>query len=162
MKQYSQLGVTSLKICELKTCIYFLDTFRADVTSILLLDFYLHFITFSSRKSFFASSSHLSLTVKTLLLPSRFLSKILLAALLYPFWSHTATNPGTPFQRPTPDRVTSSFCDHLIPRHAMKTYCELKYSSTILDLGTRLKWVVRFTPRPPYPRGKSIRYTLRR
>jgi hypothetical protein len=29
-----------------------------------------------------------------------------------------------------------------------------------LDLGTTWKWVVNFTPRPLYPRGKSSRYPL--
>jgi hypothetical protein len=37
-----------------------------------------------------------------------------------------------------------------------------RYSSNILDLGTRLRWVVSFTPRPHYPRGKSLRYPLDR
>jgi hypothetical protein len=33
---------------------------------------------------------------------------------------------------------------------------------SILDLGTRWKWVVRFTPRPLYPQGKSPWYPLDR
>jgi hypothetical protein len=32
---------------------------------------------------------------------------------------------------------------------------EWRYSSTILDLGTRCRQVVGFTPRPFYPLGKS-------
>jgi hypothetical protein len=32
----------------------------------------------------------------------------------------------------------------------------------ILDLGTRWRWVVNFTPRPLYPQGKSLWYTLNR
>jgi hypothetical protein len=32
---------------------------------------------------------------------------------------------------------------------------EWRYCSTILDLGTRWRWVVSFTPRPLYPRGES-------
>jgi hypothetical protein len=32
----------------------------------------------------------------------------------------------------------------------------------ILDLGTRWRWVVSFTPRPLYPRGKSPWYPLDR
>jgi hypothetical protein len=32
----------------------------------------------------------------------------------------------------------------------------------ILDLGTRRKWVVSFTPRPLYPQGKSPWYPLDR
>jgi hypothetical protein len=39
---------------------------------------------------------------------------------------------------------------------------EWKYSSTILELGTRLRCVVSFTARPLYPRGKSLRYPLER
>jgi hypothetical protein len=31
-----------------------------------------------------------------------------------------------------------------------------------LDLGTRWRWVISFTPLPRYPRGKSPRYTLDR
>jgi hypothetical protein len=38
---------------------------------------------------------------------------------------------------------------------------EWRYSS-ILDLGTRWRWVISFTPRPFYPRGKSRRYPLGR
>jgi hypothetical protein len=37
---------------------------------------------------------------------------------------------------------------------------ERRYSSTILDLGTRWRWVVGFTPRPLYPRRKILRYPL--
>jgi hypothetical protein len=39
---------------------------------------------------------------------------------------------------------------------------EWRYSSTFLDLGTRWRWVVSFTPLPLYPRGKSSRYPLDR
>jgi hypothetical protein len=42
----------------------------------------------------------------------------------------------------------------------MKTCGEWRYSSTILDLGTRCRWVVNFTPRPLYPRGKRPRCPL--
>jgi hypothetical protein len=37
---------------------------------------------------------------------------------------------------------------------------EWRYSSTILDLGIRWRWVVSFTLEPLYPRGKSARYPL--
>jgi hypothetical protein len=37
-----------------------------------------------------------------------------------------------------------------------------KYISTVLDLGTRQRRVVSFTPRPLYPWGKSPRYPLGR
>jgi hypothetical protein len=37
-----------------------------------------------------------------------------------------------------------------------------RYSSTILDLSTRWRWVVSFTPLPLYPRGNSPRYPLDR
>jgi len=30
----------------------------------------------------------------------------------------------------------------------------------ILELGTRWRWVVTITPRPPYPRGKSCRLPI--
>jgi hypothetical protein len=39
---------------------------------------------------------------------------------------------------------------------------EWRYSSTILDLGTRWRWVASFMPRPLYPRGNSRRYPLDR
>jgi hypothetical protein len=39
---------------------------------------------------------------------------------------------------------------------------EWRYSSNILDLGTRWRRVVSFTPRPLYPRGKSRQYLLDR
>jgi hypothetical protein len=39
---------------------------------------------------------------------------------------------------------------------------EWMYSATILVLGTRWRWVVSFTPRPLYSRGKSPRYPLDR
>jgi hypothetical protein len=37
-----------------------------------------------------------------------------------------------------------------------------RYSSAILDLGIRGRWVVSFTPLPLYPRGKIPRYPLDR
>jgi hypothetical protein len=39
---------------------------------------------------------------------------------------------------------------------------EWRYSSTILDLDIRSRWVVSFTPRPLYSRGKSPWYPLDR
>jgi hypothetical protein len=39
---------------------------------------------------------------------------------------------------------------------------EWRYSSTILDLCTRWRWVVGFSPRPLYPRGNGPRYPLDR
>jgi hypothetical protein len=39
---------------------------------------------------------------------------------------------------------------------------EWSYSSTILDLGSRWRWVVSFTPRPIYLRGNSFQYSLNR
>jgi hypothetical protein len=44
----------------------------------------------------------------------------------------------------------------------MRTYGEWRYSSIILDPGTRWRWVVGFTPRPLYPRGESPGYPLDR
>jgi hypothetical protein len=37
---------------------------------------------------------------------------------------------------------------------------EWRYSSIILDHSIRWRWLVSFTPRPLYPRGKSPRYPL--
>jgi hypothetical protein len=39
---------------------------------------------------------------------------------------------------------------------------EWRYSSTILDLSVRWRWLVSFTPQPLYPRGNSPRYSLDR
>jgi hypothetical protein len=39
---------------------------------------------------------------------------------------------------------------------------EWRYSSTILDLGTRWRWAISFTPRMLYPRGNCPRYPLDR
>jgi hypothetical protein len=39
---------------------------------------------------------------------------------------------------------------------------EWRYSSTILDLDTRWRWVVSFSPRPLHPRGKSPPHELDR
>jgi hypothetical protein len=38
---------------------------------------------------------------------------------------------------------------------------KLKYSSTILDLGTRWRWVISFTPLPLYPWGKKLPEAIR-
>jgi hypothetical protein len=46
-----------------------------------------------------------------------------------------------------------------MPQSYMK---EWRYSSTILDLGTRWSWVVSFTPRPLYPRTNRPWYPLER
>jgi hypothetical protein len=47
--------------------------------------------------------------------------------------------------------------------HAMKAYWESgSIASRILDLGTRWRWVVSFTPRPLYHQGKSPWYPLDR
>jgi hypothetical protein len=35
-----------------------------------------------------------------------------------------------------------------------------RYSSTVLDFGTRWRWVISFTPHPLYPRGRSLPYPL--
>jgi hypothetical protein len=44
----------------------------------------------------------------------------------------------------------------------MKTYEEWRYSSSILDLGTRSRCMVKFMPLPLYPRGTRPRYPLNR
>jgi hypothetical protein len=49
----------------------------------------------------------------------------------------------------------------LTEHHAMKTYGGSgDIAPRILDLGTRRRWVVSFTPRPLYPQRKSPRYPL--
>jgi hypothetical protein len=51
----------------------------------------------------------------------------------------------------------------LIEHHAMKAYCGSGGIAThILDLGTRWRRVVSFTPWPLYPQGKSPWYPLDR
>jgi hypothetical protein len=51
----------------------------------------------------------------------------------------------------------------LTKHHAMKAYWgSERISPRILDLGTRLRWVVRFTLRPLYPQVKSLWYPLDR
>jgi hypothetical protein len=58
-------------------------------------------------------------------------------------------------------KVKLSLC--LTKHHAMKTYWGSGgLTSHILDLGTRWRWVVSFTPRPLYPQGKSPWYPLDR
>jgi hypothetical protein len=54
-------------------------------------------------------------------------------------------------------KVKLSLC--LTKHHAMKTYWGIGGIATrIPDLGTRWKWVVSFTPRPLYPKGKNPWY----
>jgi len=51
----------------------------------------------------------------------------------------------------------------LIKHQAIKTYWESgDIGQRTLDLGTRWRWVVSFTPWPPYRRGKSPRYPFDR
>jgi hypothetical protein len=51
----------------------------------------------------------------------------------------------------------------LTKHHAMKTYCGSGgIGPRILDLGTRWRWVVSFTPRSLYPQGKNRLYPLDR
>jgi hypothetical protein len=44
----------------------------------------------------------------------------------------------------------------------MRTHGELRYSPTILNIGTRWRRVFLFTPGPLYPQGNSPRYPLDR
>jgi hypothetical protein len=44
----------------------------------------------------------------------------------------------------------------------MKMYGKWRYNSTILDFGTKWRWVVSFTPLPLYSRGESPWYSLDR
>jgi hypothetical protein len=39
---------------------------------------------------------------------------------------------------------------------------EWRYNFIVLDLGTGWRWVMTFTPQPPYPRGNRPRYPLDR
>jgi hypothetical protein len=48
----------------------------------------------------------------------------------------------------------------LIKHQPMKTYSQWRYSSTILDLGTRRRRVVSFTLRPLCSQGKELRCPL--
>jgi hypothetical protein len=58
-------------------------------------------------------------------------------------------------------KLKLSLC--LNKHHAMKTYWgNGGMAPLILDLGTRWRWVVSFTPRPLYPQGKSPLYPLDR
>jgi hypothetical protein len=58
--------------------------------------------------------------------------------------------------------VTSSLFDPnillcLIKHYTMKTWGVWRYSSTFLDVGIKWRWVVSFTLRPLYARGKRPR-----
>jgi hypothetical protein len=50
----------------------------------------------------------------------------------------------------------------IIQHHAMKTYWGSGGLAPNINLDTGWRWVVSFTPRPLYPRGKSLRYPLGR
>jgi hypothetical protein len=50
----------------------------------------------------------------------------------------------------------------LLKHCVMKTYGEWRYSSTILDLGTRWRWMVSITPRQLYLQRNNPRYPLYR
>jgi hypothetical protein len=65
--------------------------------------------------------------------------------------------PGVRFER----KVKLSLC--LTNHCAMNTYWESGgIIPRILDLDTRWRWVVSFTPRPFYPQGKSPQYPVHR
>jgi hypothetical protein len=53
-------------------------------------------------------------------------------------------------------------CVFFTEHHAIMVYGGGGIAPRILDLGTRWKWVVSFTPRPLYPQGKSSWYSLDR
>jgi hypothetical protein len=56
-------------------------------------------------------------------------------------------------------KIKLSLC--LTKHHAMKTYWRSGcIAPRILDIGSRWRWVVSFTPRPLYPQGKSPWYPL--
>jgi hypothetical protein len=61
----------------------------------------------------------------------------------------------------TPLTLKLSLC--LTKHHAMKTYWGSGgIAPRSLDLGTRWRWVISFTPQPLYPQGKSPWYPLDR
>jgi hypothetical protein len=91
------------------------------------------------------------------------------------------SNPRTPIVQPVAQRytdraITASYGhedEHkkgkavpvrfLTEHNAMKSYWGRGYTAPrILDLGTRWRWVVSFTPRPLHPKGKSPWYPLDR
>jgi hypothetical protein len=68
---------------------------------------------------------------------------------------------GDKWTRRIKGNVKLSLC--LTKHHAMKTYWGSGgIAPHILDLGTRCRWVISFTPRPLYPQGKSPWYPLDR
>jgi hypothetical protein len=74
------------------------------------------------------------------------------------FWS----SPLTSHLTGNNVKVKIKLCLCLIKHYSMKKTGEWSYSSTILDIGTRWRWVVSSTPGPLYPREKSPRYELDR
>jgi hypothetical protein len=60
------------------------------------------------------------------------------------------------------EKANLSLCSFLTEHHAMKAYWGGGIAPRILDLGTRLRWVVSFTPRSLYIQGKSPWYPLDR
>jgi hypothetical protein len=66
------------------------------------------------------------------------------------YWPYRDSNSDPSVMKPVDSRCTDyatpNFSLCLIKHHAIKTYGEWGYSSTILDLGTRWRWVVGLTP----------------
>jgi hypothetical protein len=58
------------------------------------------------------------------------------------------------------NKIKLSLC--LIKHYAMKACGSGCVDPHFLDLGASWRWVINFTPRPLYPRGKSPRYPLNR
>jgi hypothetical protein len=58
-------------------------------------------------------------------------------------------------------KVKLSMCHNWAPRH-VDVFGSAGVAPRILDLGTRWRWVVSFTPRPLYPQGKCPFYPLDR
>jgi hypothetical protein len=59
-------------------------------------------------------------------------------------------------------KVKVKFSLRLTKHHAMRTYWGNGGIAPLIDLGTRWKWVVGFTPRSHYPQGKRPLYPLDR
>jgi hypothetical protein len=74
-------------------------------------------------------------------------------------WSYTSTPNAPSWRGKGKGKVALCFTKH----HAMKIYWgNGGIAPRIIDLGTRWRWVVSFTPRPLYPQGKNPWYPLNR
>jgi hypothetical protein len=71
------------------------------------------------------------------------------------------THSRTQFVRPQKVKVKLSLCFFITEQHTMKSYWGSGGTDPrILDLSTRWRWVVSFTPRPLYYQDKNSWYPL--